>query len=43
MKKQFLLSAVLCLSQNAFGQKVHKLTYPSGNIRNSEKLTEHNQ
>ena len=36
MKKQFLLSAVLCLSLTAFGQKVHQLASPSGNIRISD-------
>ena len=40
MKKQFLLSAVLCLSLTAFGQKVHKLASPSGNIRISVELTD---
>ena len=40
MKKQFLLSAVLCLSLTAFGQKVHQLTSPSGNIRISVELTD---
>ncbi len=40
MKKQFLLSAVLCLSLTAFGQKVHQLASPSGNIRISVELTD---
>ena len=40
MKKQFLLSAVLCLSLPAFGQKVHQLASPSGNIRISVELTD---
>jgi len=41
MKKQFLLSAVLCFSFSlaTFGQKVHQLTSPNGNIRISVKLT----
>ena len=40
MKKQFLLSAVLCLSLTAFGQKVHQLASPSGNIRISVELAD---
>ena len=40
MKKQFLLSAVLCLSLTAFGQKVHQLASPSGNIRISVDLAD---
>ena len=43
MKKQFLLSAVLCLSLTAFGQKVHQLASPSGNIRISVELHSKNQ
>ncbi|WP_296122839.1 hypothetical protein [uncultured Bacteroides sp.] len=40
MKKQLLLPAVLCLSQVAFGQKVHQLASPNGNIRISVELTD---
>ena len=39
MKKQFLLSAVLCLSLTAFGQKVHQLASPSGNTVSYTHLT----
>ncbi len=42
MKKQFLLSAVLASTAPAFGQKVHELASPSGNIRISVELTESN-
>ena len=40
MKKQLLLPAALCLSLTIFGQKVHQLTSPSGNIRISLELTD---
>lgn len=40
MKKQFLLSAVLCLSLTASGQKVHQLVSPDGNLRISVELTD---
>lgn len=40
MKKQILLSAILCLSLTTFGQKVHQLTSPDGNIRISIELTD---
>ena len=40
MKRQLLLPAVLCLSLVAFGQKVHQLTSPNGNIRISVELTD---
>lgn len=40
MKKQFLFSAILTLSLTAFGQEMHQLTSPNGNIRISVELAE---